>query len=105
MGNASKRFSFEPSRGSLTLVEEIGFHIGGAVPNTGAVLARLGVPISVVGRIGNDQFGSFVRQQLEKWAHTAPTMEFSVLRTSIETLRVQAAEKALALTTLMEILN
>jgi sugar/nucleoside kinase (ribokinase family) len=66
----ARTLEHEPSRGSLTLVEEIGFHIGGAVPNTGAVLARLGVPVSVVGRIGKDQFGSFVRQELEKWAHT-----------------------------------
>jgi sugar/nucleoside kinase (ribokinase family) len=60
----------EPSRGSLMLIEEIGFHLGGATPNTRAVLARLGVPISVVRRIGNDPFWSLVRQQLEKWAHT-----------------------------------
>ena len=58
----------EPPRGSLTVVDQIGFHLGGAVSNTGAVLSRLGVPVSVVGRIGSDPFGHLVRQELEKWA-------------------------------------
>jgi sugar/nucleoside kinase (ribokinase family) len=58
----------EPPRGSLTLVDQIGFHLGGATPNTGVVLSRLGVPVSVVGRIGSDPFGHLVRQELEKWA-------------------------------------
>jgi sugar/nucleoside kinase (ribokinase family) len=58
----------EPARGSLTVVNQVGFHLGGAAPNTGAVLSRLGVPVSVVGRIGTDPFGQLVRQQIEKWA-------------------------------------
>ena len=58
----------EPLRGSLTMVDELGFHLGGAAANTGAVLARLGVPVSVVGRIGDDPLGVLVRQQLELWA-------------------------------------
>jgi len=39
----------EPPRGFLTVIDEIGFHLGGAAPNTGAVLARLNVPVSLVG--------------------------------------------------------
>jgi hypothetical protein len=58
----------EPPRGFLTVIDEIGFHLGGAAPNTGAVLARLNVPVSLVGRIGNDPLGILVRQQIEKWA-------------------------------------
>jgi sugar/nucleoside kinase (ribokinase family) len=58
----------EPPRGSLLVIDEIGFHLGGAAPNTGAVLARLNTPVSLVGRIGNDPLGILVRQQIEKWA-------------------------------------
>jgi sugar/nucleoside kinase (ribokinase family) len=58
----------EPPRGSLTIIDEIGFHLGGAAPNAGAVLARLNTPVSLVGRIGDDSLGGLVRQQIEKWA-------------------------------------
>ncbi|MBV8225122.1 MAG: hypothetical protein JO232_08040 [Verrucomicrobia bacterium] len=34
----------EPVRGPLTLVDQVGFHLGGAAPNTGAVLCSLGRP-------------------------------------------------------------
>jgi len=63
-----RKLEREPARGSLTVVDQVGFHLGGAAPNTGAVLSRLGVPVSVVGRIGSDPFGSLVRQEIEKWA-------------------------------------
>jgi hypothetical protein len=35
-----------------------------------AVLARLNVPVSLVGRIGNDPLGILVRQQIEKWIYS-----------------------------------
>ena len=54
--------------GTLTIVDEVGFHLGGAAPNTGAVLGRLDVPVSIVGRIGSDAFGSLVHQQIAAFA-------------------------------------
>ena len=38
---------------------------GGAVSNTGVGLHRLGVPVALVGRVGDDLFGSVVRSILE----------------------------------------
>jgi len=72
----------EPVRGSLTLVDQVGFHLGGAAPNTGAVLSRLGVPVSVVGRIGSDPFGNLVRQEIEKWASSVTLAVDKVLQTT-----------------------
>lgn len=39
---------------------------GGAVPNTGLALHRLGVPVRLVGKVGDDHFGDVVRALLEK---------------------------------------
>jgi sugar/nucleoside kinase (ribokinase family) len=72
----------EPPRGTLTLVDQIGFHLGGAAPNTGAVLSRLGVPVSVVGRIGRDPFGHLVRGELEKWADSVSLAVDETLQTT-----------------------
>ncbi len=72
----------EPPRGSLTLVDEIGFHLGGAPSNTGVALSRLGVPVSVVGRIGSDPFGHLVRQEFEKWADSVTLAVDNTLQTT-----------------------
>ena len=63
-----------PKPGTVEIIDEIGFHLGGSVSNTGAVLARLEVPVSVVGRIGNDALGRLVREEVSRWA-TKITLE------------------------------
>ncbi len=55
-----------PTRGRLSLVDEMGIGIGGCAANTGIGLAKLGGKVAVVGRVGNDGFGAFVRQTLEE---------------------------------------
>jgi sugar/nucleoside kinase (ribokinase family) len=77
-----RKLEREPARGSLTVVDQVGFHLGGAALNTGAVLSRLGVPVSVVGRIGSDPFGSLVRQEIEKWASSVTLTVDNVLQTT-----------------------
>jgi sugar/nucleoside kinase (ribokinase family) len=77
-----RKLDREPARGSLTVVDQVGFHLGGAAPNTGAVLSRLGVPVSVVGRIGSDPFGQLVRQEIEKWASNVTLAVDEVLQTT-----------------------
>lgn len=54
-----------PQRGRLTLVEEMGIGLGGCAANTGLSLVRLGVDTAIMGKVGDDGFGSFVRQTLE----------------------------------------
>jgi len=54
-----------PRRGRLSLVAEMGMGVGGCAANTGIGLAKLGAKTAVVGRVGRDGFGDFVRRTLE----------------------------------------
>jgi len=54
-----------PQRGRLSLVEEMVLGIGGCAANTAISLAKLGARTAVVGRVGKDGFGDFVRGTLE----------------------------------------
>lgn len=49
-----------PKPGQLELVDEIGLHAGGSAVNTGAALARLGLEVALVGRVGHDGFGDYL---------------------------------------------
>lgn len=53
-----------PAAGELVLAESLPLHIGGCAANTALDLARLGVNVSVLGCVGDDPFGAFVRQTL-----------------------------------------
>jgi D-glycero-alpha-D-manno-heptose-7-phosphate kinase len=53
---------FQP--GSLTRVGPAIFSTGGAVSNTGLVLHKLGIPTTLVGKIGADYYGQAVQQIL-----------------------------------------
>ncbi|MDX1615139.1 MAG: carbohydrate kinase family protein [Candidatus Promineifilaceae bacterium] len=53
-----------PPPGSLSLVDEMGLYQGGCAVNAAAALVRLGVPAQVVGMLGDDLLGHFVRQAL-----------------------------------------
>jgi sugar/nucleoside kinase (ribokinase family) len=55
-----------PDRGRLVLVDEMELHTGGCAVNTGTALARLGLPVEVIGRIGTDPFGDFILGQLHE---------------------------------------
>ena len=50
-----------PAPGALALVDSISLHIGGCAANTGIGLHRLGVETAIVGAVGRDGFGDFVR--------------------------------------------
>lgn len=55
-----------PARGTLGLVDSIDLCLGGCASNTGAGLARLGVRTAVVGRVGDDNYGKFLRDALAR---------------------------------------
>jgi sugar/nucleoside kinase (ribokinase family) len=55
-----------PARGTLALIERIELHIGGNAANTSAALAKLGVPVAMLGKVGNDGFGDFMIGALTK---------------------------------------
>jgi sugar/nucleoside kinase (ribokinase family) len=54
-----------PQRGRLSLVKEMGMGVGGCASNAALDLAKLGATVAVVGRVGRDGFGDFVRATLD----------------------------------------
>jgi sugar/nucleoside kinase (ribokinase family) len=49
-----------PDSGRLVLVDEMALHTGGCALNAATGLARLGLPVEVIGRVGTDPFGDFL---------------------------------------------
>lgn len=54
-----------PEKGSLVPVEQLELHSGGCAVNTANALAKLGVPVRVVGKVGDDIFGNFLLEDLK----------------------------------------
>lgn len=57
-----------PARGELERVSTIALHLGGAVANTGSVLAKLGVPVAAAARLGQDALGRHIAEEVVRWA-------------------------------------
>jgi sugar/nucleoside kinase (ribokinase family) len=55
-----------PRRGTLELIDQIELHIGGCAANTGASLGKLGLPVAVLGKVGQDGFGEYLLHALQK---------------------------------------
>jgi sugar/nucleoside kinase (ribokinase family) len=53
----------QPKPGQLELVDRIGLYSGGSAANTGYDLARLGVSVALIGRVGQDGFGDFLEAE------------------------------------------
>jgi sugar/nucleoside kinase (ribokinase family) len=50
--------------GAVSLMDEVSLHGGGCALNTATGLARLGLTVTVVGKVGEDTFGDFVVELL-----------------------------------------
>lgn len=55
-----------PDLGRLVLVDEMSLHTGGCAVNAATALARLGLPVEVIGRVGADPFGDFVLKAMQE---------------------------------------
>ena len=55
-----------PERGRLVLVDEMGIHTGGCATNAASALARLGLPVEVIGKVGSDLAGDFVVEAMQE---------------------------------------
>lgn len=53
-----------PEKGKLVLFDELEIHAGGCANNTSIALSRLGVSVGAMGKIGNDNFGELIQQNL-----------------------------------------
>jgi sugar/nucleoside kinase (ribokinase family) len=59
------RASFGPAR--LMFVGPVSLSTGGAVSNTGIALHKLGIPVRLMGKIGDDMFGRVVKQVISSF--------------------------------------
>jgi sugar/nucleoside kinase (ribokinase family) len=55
-----------PDPGRLVLVDEMSLYTGGCAVNAATALARLGLPVEVIGKVGEDPFGDFVLDALKQ---------------------------------------
>ncbi len=55
-----------PKRGTLVLVDKMGLFPGGCAVNTATALVRLGLPASVIGKVGHDSLGDFMLDTLSE---------------------------------------
>lgn len=53
--------------GKLVEIGPATLSTGGAVSNAGLALVKLGIPTALMGRVGDDPFGTLVRLLLERW--------------------------------------
>ncbi len=53
-----------PEKGKLALFDELEIHTGGCANNTALALARLGITVGTMGKIGTDAFGDLILQTL-----------------------------------------
>ena len=53
-----------PEKGKLALFDELEIHPGGCANNTALALARLGISVGAMGKIGTDAFGDLILQTL-----------------------------------------
>src|SRR5437868_526586 len=67
-----------PPPGGLLLLDTLETHLGGNAPNCALALARLGVDTAVAGRVGEDVYGRFLLDELNRagvdtgWVHRDP---------------------------------
>lgn len=66
-----------PNRGELILCDSMSTSIGGCAANTGIGLQKLGVPTGVMGKVGRDNFGDFIRQTLTEYELDTRGVAFS----------------------------
>lgn len=64
-----KRIDCYPRIGMLTNIQNINRAVGGCAPNTAIDLAKIdrSIPISVIGKIGDDEYGRFLLSQLSRY--------------------------------------
>lgn len=55
-----------PQKGKLSLVSNISLEIGGCAANVAIALSKIGLDATIVGKIGDDSLGQFLKDTLEK---------------------------------------
>lgn len=71
-----------PDPGVLRYVDNITSHVGGCAANAVADLAKLGLPVAISCKVGEDMFGDFIKR------HSADTVQISAESCPLTTLRL-----------------
>lgn len=64
-----KQIDCYPEIGMLANIKEINMSVGGCAPNTAIDLAKIdrSIPISIIGKIGDDEYGRYVLSELSRY--------------------------------------
>ncbi|MEZ6056502.1 MAG: carbohydrate kinase family protein [Planctomycetaceae bacterium] len=77
-----------PPPGGITMTECLTLTLGGSASNVAVDMAKLGLSVGIAGRIGNDPFGLFVRQEMEQMGIDCQTIQVSETADTSATLVV-----------------
>ncbi len=55
-----------PERGRLQFVDQMALHSGGCAASASVALAKLGMSVAILGKIGADGFGDFLQVEMER---------------------------------------
>jgi sugar/nucleoside kinase (ribokinase family) len=55
-----------PQKGKLDLIDQLELHLGGCASNAAVDLEKIGVKTSVIGKVGDDGFGSFAINEMRR---------------------------------------
>ena len=77
--DAVKNIDCYPEVGMLANISNVSIAVGGCVPNTAIDLAKIDrkMPVSAIGRIGNDDYGRFILSQFERYGVNSDKVKIS----------------------------
>jgi len=74
----------KPKFGGEVLAEKLGMHAGGSTANAAACCAQLGMPTVLVTNVGDDSFGDFLLQEMQRFGVvTGHILRHTTLNTGI----------------------
>jgi sugar/nucleoside kinase (ribokinase family) len=81
-----------PATGKLELIEQLELHLGGCASNAAVDLEKIGIKTAVIGRVGDDGFGSFAINEMQKnGVNTEGILISSTSRTSASVVSVHSS--------------
>lgn len=80
-----------PNPGELILTEDMLLTIGGCAANVAVDLAKMRVPSIVVGRVGDDPFGTVIQRMLEQYGVDTRGLRISARRATSQTMIINVA--------------
>ncbi|MBQ5810476.1 MAG: helix-turn-helix domain-containing protein [Clostridia bacterium] len=77
--DAVKNIDCYPEMGMLATISSISIAAGGCAPNTAIDLAKIDrrLPVGVIGRIGNDDYGRFILSQFDRYGVNSDMVKIS----------------------------